>query len=239
MGVAKHFVHGALLKRVDTLTCQLVSICRVHRTTPLCLNQDVGEEEKHLGFGLRAFRGHRFQPTFTDIPATWQIEERRKSARQDRVLRLINILYWLINLHPTYKHPTCALDGVYKAIKGKIPDAAIVESALCSDWLAGVWWLLNWMLTFCKIRLNFTLTTVSLFALAHLEIAAAAEGSKWILWAKTKRFLWLAEGPSRGQIAFKMPRVLICDYNKDMSRETLRWCVNIRFDGSCKSVKSI
>lgn len=70
LGVAEHFVHGALLKRVDSLTDQLVSICRVHWTTPLGLNQDVREEEKHLGFGLCAFRGHSFQPTFPDIPAT-------------------------------------------------------------------------------------------------------------------------------------------------------------------------
>lgn len=49
----------------------------------------------------------------------------------------------------------------------------------------------------------------------------------------------ISGGANRGQIAFKMPRVLICDYNKDTARETLRWCVNIRFDGSCKSVKSI
>lgn len=70
LGVAKHFVHGALIKRVDSLTGQLVSICRVHWTTPFGLNQDVREEEEHPEFGLRAFRGHHFQPTFTSIPAT-------------------------------------------------------------------------------------------------------------------------------------------------------------------------
>lgn len=70
LGVAKHFVHGALVERVDTLTGQLVSICWVHWTTPFGLNQDVREEEEHLGLGLRAFRGHCFQPTFTNIPAT-------------------------------------------------------------------------------------------------------------------------------------------------------------------------
>lgn len=45
--VAEHFIHYALVKRVDSLARQFVRVQRVQWMAGLCCNQDIRKKEEH------------------------------------------------------------------------------------------------------------------------------------------------------------------------------------------------
>lgn len=67
--VAEHFIHYALVKRVDSLACQFVRVQRVQWVAGLCCNKDIRKKEEHPALQFFSLWRHHQKPAFPDIPA--------------------------------------------------------------------------------------------------------------------------------------------------------------------------
>lgn len=66
--VAEHFIHYALVKRVDSLACQFVWAQRVQWVAGLCCNKDIRKKEEHPALQFFSLWRHHQKPAFPNIP---------------------------------------------------------------------------------------------------------------------------------------------------------------------------
>lgn len=79
-GVAKHFIHWALVEWVDSLAGQFVGVQQVQWVAGLCCNEDIREQEEHPVLQFFSLWRHHQKPAFTDIPAPWACRGNRDSC---------------------------------------------------------------------------------------------------------------------------------------------------------------
>lgn len=78
--VAKHFVHWALVERVDGLAGQFVGVQQVQWVAGLRCNEDIREQEEHPALQFFSLGRHHQKPAFPDIPAPWACRGNRHSC---------------------------------------------------------------------------------------------------------------------------------------------------------------